>query len=256
MTAPMRVVRPPATNVLQRSPESAGTGQAMLFGRGGPSMPVQAISEDDLSRQLGALANPVRLRLVRRLQKPAFISEIAHEFALTRQALLRHLGELQRAGIVSSRRRRRRAVLAVEYSTDPAGFFTLREQVADLGVLTGAMGGEGPTRHLAEAHAPRPAGAGLLMVHGDARGRWYPLVGRSSWTIGRDPHAEIPLPYDQYASLRHARMERKGGAWRLEDLGSTNGTSVNFIRLPPRAAAAVGLGDVVGIGRTLLVLRG
>jgi len=44
--------------------------------------------------------------------------------------------------------------------------------------------------------------------------------------VGRDPDAELTLT-DGLVSWHHARLEDRGDAWTLVDLGSTNGTAVN-----------------------------
>jgi hypothetical protein len=67
-------------------------------------------------------------------------------------------------------------------------------------------------------------------------------------TMGRGSNNDVPLPSDEYASTRHARFEpRRDGVW-LEDIGSTNGTYVNGIRLTRERRLAPG--DVVRIGET------
>jgi hypothetical protein len=67
-------------------------------------------------------------------------------------------------------------------------------------------------------------------------------------TIGRGPTNDVPLPADEYASTRHARIEpRRDGVW-VEDIGSTNGTFVNGIRLTRERKLAPG--DVVRVGET------
>ena len=67
-------------------------------------------------------------------------------------------------------------------------------------------------------------------------------------TLGRGRTNDIPLPEDEYASTRHARIEpRRDGIW-VEDIGSTNGTFVNGIRLTRERRLAPG--DVVRIGET------
>jgi FHA domain len=72
----------------------------------------------------------------------------------------------------------------------------------------------------------------------------------SSLTLGRSSHNDIQLKRDEYASSSHARFEpRRDGVW-VEDIGSTNGTYLNGIRLtrPKRLSS----GDVVRIGETEL----
>jgi len=67
-------------------------------------------------------------------------------------------------------------------------------------------------------------------------------------TIGRGPTNDVPLSEDEYSSTRHARVEpRRDGVW-VEDIGSTNGTFVNGIRLTRERRLAPG--DVVRIGET------
>ena len=74
------------------------------------------------------------------------------------------------------------------------------------------------------------------------------VLDTQSITFGRGRTNDIPLPEDEYASTRHARIEpRRDGIW-VEDIGSTNGTFVNGIRLTRERRLAPG--DVVRIGET------
>jgi len=67
-------------------------------------------------------------------------------------------------------------------------------------------------------------------------------------TIGRGPGNDVSIPSDEYASGRHARVEpRRDGVW-IEDMGSTNGTFVNGIRLTRERKLVPG--DVVRVGET------
>ena len=67
-------------------------------------------------------------------------------------------------------------------------------------------------------------------------------------SIGRGGPNEVRLDGDDFASAQHARVEpRRDGVW-IEDVGSTNGTYVNGVRLSkPRRLAA---GDLVRVGET------
>ena len=72
----------------------------------------------------------------------------------------------------------------------------------------------------------------------------------SPLTFGRSSQNDVELKRDEYASSSHARLEpRRDGVW-VEDIGSTNGTYLNGIRLtrPKRLTA----GDIVRIGETEL----
>ena len=69
-------------------------------------------------------------------------------------------------------------------------------------------------------------------------------------TVGRGTQNDITLDGDDYASARHARIEpRRDGVW-VEDIGSTNGTYLNGIKLS--RARKLTPGDVVRVGETEL----
>ena len=72
-----------------------------------------------------------------------------------------------------------------------------------------------------------------------------PLIGIS---IGRGGPNDVRLDGDDYASANHARVEpRRDGVW-IEDVGSTNGTFVNGVRLS--RARKLAAGDLVRVGGT------
>ena len=73
-------------------------------------------------------------------------------------------------------------------------------------------------------------------------------------TIGRGGQNDIAIGTDEYASARHARFEpRQDGVW-VQDLGSTNGTYLNGMRLEnPRRLTE---GDIVRVGETDLRFEG
>ena len=72
----------------------------------------------------------------------------------------------------------------------------------------------------------------------------------SPLTFGRSSQNDVELKRDEYASSTHARLEpRRDGVW-LEDIGSTNGTYLNGIRLTQ--AKRLTSGDIVRIGETEL----
>ena len=82
-----------------------------------------------------------------------------------------------------------------------------------------------------------------------ASGEEYELDS-SALTIGRGGQNDISIEGDEFASARHVRIEpRRDGVW-VHDLGSTNGTHVNGVRIDrPRKLAP---GDVVRVGETEL----
>ena len=95
-----------------------------------------------------------------------------------------------------------------------------------------------------------PAGR-LVVVHSAVleEGEEYELEA-APLTIGRAAQNDLSIDGDEFASARHSRIEaRRDGVW-VHDLGSTNGTHVNGVRIDrPRKLAA---GDVVRVGETEL----
>jgi pSer/pThr/pTyr-binding forkhead associated (FHA) protein len=65
--------------------------------------------------------------------------------------------------------------------------------------------------------------------------------------FGRAPDATIELPFAK-VSARHARLFREAGSYRVEDLGSTNGTRLAGRKLTPRVPEAIAFGEVIEIG--------
>ena len=67
---------------------------------------------DGLDRAFAALADPVRRSIVARLSRgPAGVNELAEPFAITLQAVSRHIAVLEQAGLVTrSREAQRRPV--------------------------------------------------------------------------------------------------------------------------------------------------
>jgi FHA domain len=73
-------------------------------------------------------------------------------------------------------------------------------------------------------------------------------VDSASLTIGRGGQNDVAIDGDEFASARHVRFEpRRDGVW-VRDLGSTNGTYVNGIRIDD--ARRLAPGDVVRVGET------
>jgi hypothetical protein len=66
--------------------------------------------------------------------------------------------------------------------------------------------------------------------------------------VGRAADNDLAVDGDEYASTHHARFEPRRDGVYVEDVGSTNGTFVNGIRLTRERRLAPG--DVVRIGET------
>jgi MoxR-like ATPase len=76
----------------------------------------------------------------------------------------------------------------------------------------------------------------------------------SGTVIGRGWLDDNGLP-DSEVSGSHLRIDRAGGALRVADVGSRNGTWLNGARLPPRELVPAEEGAVLRLGRTLFVVR-
>jgi pSer/pThr/pTyr-binding forkhead associated (FHA) protein len=73
-------------------------------------------------------------------------------------------------------------------------------------------------------------------------------IDSTALTVGRSDDNDLPLDADEYASAHHARFEPRRDGVYIEDVGSTNGTFVNGIRL--NGGRRLVPGDVVRIGET------
>jgi len=67
-------------------------------------------------------------------------------------------------------------------------------------------------------------------------------------TVGRGDQNDLALEGDEFASSRHVRFEPRRDGVCVQDLGSTNGTYVNGIRID--GARRLAPGDVVRVGET------
>lgn len=72
--------------------------------------------------------------------------------------------------------------------------------------------------------------------------------------IGRSESCEVRLP-DPSVSHRHASLRQRGGEYVLVDEGSTNGTFLGDVRLPPQTPRAVRSGERLRVGRIWLEVR-
>jgi pSer/pThr/pTyr-binding forkhead associated (FHA) protein len=74
------------------------------------------------------------------------------------------------------------------------------------------------------------------------------VLDSAAVTVGRGAQNDLTLADDDFASARHARIEpRRDGVW-VEDIGSTNGTYVNGVRLTHEQRLAPG--DLIRVGET------
>jgi len=91
----------------------------------------------------------------------------------------------------------------------------------------------------------------LVVTEGALKGTRITL-GSQPVLIGRADDSTLVLT-DDYASTRHARLSPRGSEWYVEDLGSTNGTYLDRVKVT--TAVRVPLGTPVRIGKTVIELR-
>src|SRR5918997_3711437 len=124
-----------------------------------------------------------------------------------------------------------------------------------------AESGNNAAAHAAEVLSPDTGSGTLQMrlvrtdlprlaIHTPQR-TWEVTLHGDAVTIGRDPNAEIVLPFAA-ASRRHARIERRRDRFVLRDLGSLNGTWVGGRRLEEHVLED---GDTVRIGPAHLTFK-
>jgi two-component system cell cycle response regulator len=87
----------------------------------------------------------------------------------------------------------------------------------------------------------------VLVLSGSRLGHRL-VLGDAPIDVGRGSAAGLILDADS-VSRKHARIERFGGGHKIVDLGSTNGTYVNGVRIKEQILKD---GDRIGIGKALL----
>ena len=95
-----------------------------------------------------------------------------------------------------------------------------------------------------------PGPLAIRFVSGRLEGGVVPLERGCTLVIGRQPGADLLLTED-LVSRRHARLGYEGGELVIEDLGSTNGTFLNGLRVQ---RSRVVEGDRVLVGESLFTL--
>ena len=71
---------------------------------------------------------------------------------------------------------------------------------------------------------------------------------RLGLSLGRHPDLVDEVVNDKNISRRHLRIANRNGQFYVEDLNSTNGTSLNNRRLPPFKPEPLGYGNLISLG--------
>jgi len=223
----------------------------------------------ELSEYLEVLSNPIRLKILKVIEKqPKEISEIASSITTSYANTKKHIDQLVRIGLVKKEagfgRETAKGIHPVwKFSLVDGGLEML---IRNLGVFSSVnipMGyGDIHTRiepvRKAILQEPGQNFPALHLVEGDQAGQTF-LIRKDRVSIGRfDPdfpgHAregDIVLPEDYVAVTRitkpHAIISRMGREWSIEDRGSSSGTYVNAELIAPMCRTGLKNGDVIDL---------
>lgn len=212
----------------------------------------------ELAEALKPLANENRLELLHYLATPHYLEEIASFLGMSRQGARKHVERLLELGVIEKQQGTRPSGPVVEYVVVPQRLFALSEKFSKLGRSLPEVDEDGLSRTEqmpgGTDRQEETVGPSLVLVHGLELGRVFPLEpSKAPWTIGRSSEREIVLDFDPYTSNRHAQVERAKDGFQVVDTYSTNGTFRNWERVPQGDPQPLTEGDVLQVGKSLLV---
>lgn len=226
----------------------------------------EGLDFDFLATYLKALAHPGRLEILWRLRHPTRAADVEvrprrrddlqPDRPMTRQTVEEHLEKLLAAGVVT--RLPEAGGGADRWVTNVPQIFAVVEELRLLTAIPPA-----PRLELDETVTTEQMTSGswtpgpkLALVTGPWLGRAFRLDGPGPWTIGRSRSRDVALSYDPFVSVDHARVERGDDAFAIRaTVEPRNPASVNFLALGPGERRALQHGDVLMIGRSVLVFR-
>ena len=128
-------------------------------------------------------------------------------------------------------------------ANQPAGMAAPRQAAPEPVAMPGAAPAPAPV-------AGRPAPVACQLTDKASGKTWR--IACDSTVIGRDEaHADLVLG-DSNVSRRHAELTRNATGWHIADLGSTNGTRVNGMRVSEQDLAN---GDTITMGLVTLMFE-
>jgi two-component system cell cycle response regulator len=101
----------------------------------------------------------------------------------------------------------------------------------------------------AELQKAKEQEACLIIIRGTPQGSRY-FLSQHEMVIGRDPTVEISMA-DQSISRKHAIIRKDGKNVRLVDLGSSNGTYVNDVKVKTGDSVVLEKEDMIKLGNTI-----
>ena len=217
---------------------------------------------DGLAAALKSFGHPKRLKLLRLLLTPRSADSVADDLGIARQSAQDHLDQLTALGIVGRSRGEGERGPVTLYQTQLQRVFEIYDLFGDrVGILANELEEEVQPSYRTREDRPLRGPTSVTdqprftIVHGMRIGQTTPLEGGGPWTLGRDAQATLCLDYDPFASTRHAEVRRTGTSFELADTFSSNGTFVDWRRLPRGGTAKIDNGSLIRIGKTLALFR-
>ncbi|MEA3201857.1 MAG: protease PrsW [Thermoplasmata archaeon] len=235
-------------------------------------MSAASLDRVQLAECLRALAHENRLDLLDLLRVPHALPQVRLSptrllpgenpaRAMSRQAVHEHVAKLLEVGLLLQRDAEGRR--GREYVVNPQRLYQILEELRGVAAASpDHPAARDETVPLAEAPpVPRAPGPRLVLAHGLAPGQVFPLHRNAlrdgrGWIIGRRAGLHVSLDHDPFVSLENCEIVPEPGGFTLVDLRhSRNGTHLNWSRLARGSRAHLKAGDIIGVGRSLLVLQ-
>jgi len=142
-------------------------------------------------------------------------------------------------------------------SVNPAG----SKFCDDCGASLEAVGAEEEIEEEVEEEGPPETPIGMAKLVIEETGEEY-VLDKDVITIGRQSPADGIFPdidmtqvdKDAYISRRHARIIRKDDGFLFEDVGSSNGSFINNVRIAQGVQQFLNEGDEIRLGKTVMKL--
>ncbi len=145
-----------------------------------------------------------------------------------------------------------RAVTAVVRDVAPPKTPRARPAPAKSSRATGRPGKATRTSPAQASADPPRVAPREIVVHRSGGAPRVVQLSTEDITFGRSGDSTVTIS-DPYTSDRHARIHYDGKRWLIDDLGSTNGTFLNQVKVTQSTPIAAG--DQLGIGRTMVEVR-
>ncbi len=232
----------------------------------------QAVDTERFAEVCAALGNPVRLQIMKQLREPKALGEIlvkphrkegdeVPDRAMSRVSVRGHLDQLLAIRAVRIKRGVRKGKAVDLYEVNHGRVFTLAEEMRRLVLLRPQDLSGNQTELIGVPREVAMEGAYLVLVNGVFEGKVFPLNATvasdgMAWNMGRSTDNPVCLDYDPFVSLQNAKIVFHEDKFCLvARLGTRNGTFLNWIEIEDDEMHPLRSGDVIGVGRSLLVFR-